>query len=175
MQSLPPVQEALLAILLAAGGPVELPRLGAILSRFHPGVHWEEALEELCATGWGPMELLRTGTVCHLRIRARHGALLAAMELQKPRPLSRPALETLAVIAYHQPVTRPEIEHWRGVSLSPGILQQLQDLQWIETAGTRDSPGRPALWTTTPEFLRHFGLPDLGALPAGLSGPESAP
>ncbi len=174
MQNLSPIQEAILAILLAAGAPVDRSRLGSILSEFHPGVRWEAALEELCAYGYGPLQVLWTNSGCHLRIHARHSALLASLELQKPRPLSRAALETLAVIAYHQPVTRPEIEHWRGVSVSSGILQQLQDLQWIGTAGTRDSPGRPALWTTTPEFLQHFGLPDLGALPpTGLSSPES--
>jgi len=69
------------------------------------------------------------------------------------------------VIAYQQPVTRPEIEHWRGVAVSVQIMQQLQERGWITISGHRDTPGRPALWVTTPGFLEHFSLPSRAALP----------
>jgi len=89
------------------------------------------------------------------------------------KPLSRPALETLSIIAYHQPVTRAEIEDIRGVSISKGTLDILLELQWIKPKGRRQSPGRPLTWGTTEVFLDIFGLQDLSALP-GLADLKSA-
>lgn len=85
--------------------------------------------------------------------------------IQSPRRLPRVALETLAIVAYHQPMTRPEIEHVRGVALSQQTLDALLELNLIAPMGRRESPGRPTLWGTTPEFLAHFGLKDLRELP----------
>ncbi len=82
-----------------------------------------------------------------------------------PRRLTRVAMETLAIVAYHQPVTRPEIEHMRGTSLSQQTLEALLENKLISPAGRKDAPGRPTLWVTTPEFLTAFGLPDIRALP----------
>jgi segregation and condensation protein B len=82
-----------------------------------------------------------------------------------PRKLSRAAIETLAIIAYHQPVTRAEIEAIRGVGLARGTLDRLMEAGWIRPAGRRDSPGRPLNWVTTPSFLAHFGLDSLRDLP----------
>ena len=82
-----------------------------------------------------------------------------------PRRLTRVAMETLAIVAYHQPVTRPEIEHMRGTSLSQQTLEALLENKLIAPAGRKDAPGRPTLWVTTPEFLTAFGLPDIRALP----------
>ena len=81
------------------------------------------------------------------------------------RKMTRAAVETLAIIAYHQPVTRGEIEEIRGVALSRGILDGLMEAGWVRPKGHRASPGRPATWVTTPEFLVHFGLDGLGDLP----------
>ena len=81
------------------------------------------------------------------------------------RKLSRAAVETLAVIAYHQPVTRAEIEAIRGVALAKGTLDRLMEMGWVRPRGRRDSPGRPLNWATTPAFLAHFGLDDLTELP----------
>ena len=81
------------------------------------------------------------------------------------RRLSRAALETLAIIAYHQPVTRAEIEEIRGVGLSRGTLDNLLEAGWVKPKGRRKTPGRPATWVTTPEFLNHFGLADVHDLP----------
>ncbi len=81
------------------------------------------------------------------------------------RKLSRAAVETLAIIAYHQPVTRAEIEAIRGVALARGTLDRLLEMGWVRPRGRRDSPGRPLNWATTPAFLAHFGLDDLTELP----------
>jgi segregation and condensation protein B len=81
------------------------------------------------------------------------------------RKLSRAALETLAIIAYHQPVTRGDIEEIRGVSLSRGTLDTLLEAGWVKPKGHREAPGRPALWVTTDGFLEHFGLSALTDLP----------
>jgi len=82
-----------------------------------------------------------------------------------PRRLSRAAVETLAVIAYHQPVTRAEIEAIRGVGLARGTLDRLLESGWVQPKGRRESPGRPLNWVTTPHFLAHFGLDSLKELP----------
>ena len=81
------------------------------------------------------------------------------------RRLSRAAVETLAVIAYHQPVTRAEIETIRGVGLARGTLDRLLEAGWVQPRGRRESPGRPLNWVTTPQFLAHFGLESLKELP----------
>jgi segregation and condensation protein B len=81
------------------------------------------------------------------------------------RKLSRAAVETLAIIAYHQPVTRAEVEAIRGVALARGTLDRLLEMGWVRPRGRRDSPGRPLNWATTPAFLAHFGLDDLTELP----------
>lgn len=82
-----------------------------------------------------------------------------------PRKLSRPALETLAIIAYHEPCTRAEIEDIRGVQTSSGTIDTLMELGWVRAAGRRESPGRPLIYATTPAFLAHFGLATLKDLP----------
>ena len=85
--------------------------------------------------------------------------------VEVPRRLPRAAMETLAVIAYHQPVTRPEVEEIRGASLSQQTLDALLEAGLIAPCGRRESPGRPTLWETTGAFLAQFGLPDRAALP----------
>jgi len=87
------------------------------------------------------------------------------IERQVARKLSRAAVETLAVIAYHQPVTRAEIEQIRGVALGKGTIDTLMEAGWVRPKGRRAGPGRPLLWATTPGFLVHFGLDSLSELP----------
>ncbi|HUC63142.1 MAG TPA: SMC-Scp complex subunit ScpB [Alphaproteobacteria bacterium] len=81
------------------------------------------------------------------------------------RKLNRPAIETLAIVAYHQPVTRPEIEEIRGVSLSPGTLDVLVEAGWVKPGRRKNTPGRPLTWVTTDAFLDHFGLASVKDLP----------
>lgn len=85
--------------------------------------------------------------------------------IEVPRRLPRAALETLAIVAYHQPLTRPEIEEMRGASLSQATLDLLLEAGLIAPRGRRETPGRPTLWATTPAFLAQFGLGDLRDLP----------
>ena len=92
-------------------------------------------------------------------------AWLLARDAVEPRKLSRAATETLAIIAYHQPVTRAEIEEIRGVSASKGTLDVLLETGWIRPRGRRKAPGRPITFGTTDGFLSHFGLDSIGDLP----------
>lgn len=95
------------------------------------------------------------------------------IEKQVERKLSRAAIETLAIIAYHQPVTRGEIEEIRGVALSKGTLDTLLEAGWVKPRGRRRTPGRPVTWGTSDSFLDHFGLDSLEALP-GMSDLKAA-
>lgn len=88
-----------------------------------------------------------------------------AIETTVTRKLSRAAIETLAIVAYHQPVTRGEIEEIRGVIISQGTLDRLLEIGWIKPKGRRQTPGRPVTWVTTESFLEQFGLDSLDALP----------
>jgi segregation and condensation protein B len=92
-------------------------------------------------------------------------APLLASERAVTRKLSRAAVETLAIVAYHQPVTRAEIEAIRGVALARGTLDRLMEAGWVRPSGRREAPGRPLNWVTTPRFLAHFGLDSLTELP----------
>ena len=89
------------------------------------------------------------------------------LSLDRPvqKPLSRAALEVLAIIAYHQPITRSEIEEIRGISLSRGTLDILLELEWVKPRGRRRTPGRPLTWGTSPSFIDHFGLSSVEDLP----------
>jgi segregation and condensation protein B len=93
-------------------------------------------------------------------------AFLLERQAVEQRRLSRAALETLAIIAYHQPVTRAEIEEIRGVALGKGTLDSLMEAGWVRPKGRRMTPGRPLIWVTTKDFLTHFGLDTLADLPA---------
>lgn len=90
---------------------------------------------------------------------------LLAQDAAENRKLSRAAMETLAIIAYHQPTTRAEIEDIRGVGMSKGTLDTLLQTGWIRLRGRRKAPGRPLTYGTTPDFLSHFGLDNVGDLP----------
>ena len=90
---------------------------------------------------------------------------LAVEAVLEPRKLTRAQIETLAIIAYHQPLTRPEIEEYRGVSLSRGVLDALLELGWVRPGRRREAPGRPLTWVTTRDFLIHFGLASVQELP----------
>jgi segregation and condensation protein B len=92
-------------------------------------------------------------------------AFLLARDVVEPRKLSRAAMETLAIVAYHQPVTRAEIEELRGVATSKGTLDMLLETGWIRLRGRRKAPGRPVTYGTTAGFLEHFGLDAIGDLP----------
>ncbi len=114
-------------------------------------------------TGHG-VELVERGGRWHFQTAPDLAHILRRTR-EEPRRLSRAATETLAIIAYHEPVSRAEIEAIRGVQISKGTLDVLMEAGWARTAGRREGPGRPLLYATTPEFLTHFGLGSRRDLP----------
>ena len=125
----------------------------------------EIALGQLTAhyEGHG-IELVERGGRWHFQTAPDLAHLLRRTR-EEPRRLSRAATETLAIIAYHEPVSRGEIEAIRGVQISRGTLDVLMEAGWVKTAGRREAPGRPLLYATTPDFLSHFGLGSRRDLP----------
>jgi segregation and condensation protein B len=159
-----PLDEAAIAERLPDG--VDIPALIAALEREYTGRGVNIAR---VAGGW----TVRT---------APDLAPLLKLEKIVARKLSRAAIETLAIIAYHEPVTRAEIEDIRGVAVSTGTLDVLMETGWIAPKGRRETPGRPITWGTTDAFLLHFGLSSRSDLPgieelkaSGLIGPRPAP
>ncbi|MFN0046547.1 MAG: SMC-Scp complex subunit ScpB [Sphingorhabdus sp.] len=123
------------------------------------------ALTQLCAQYEGRgIELVRRGNSWHFQTAADMAHLLRR-EREDTRKLSRAAVETLAIIAYHEPVSRAEIEAIRGVQISKGTLDVLMETGWVRPAGRREVPGRPLIYATTSGFLTHFGLTSRKDLP----------
>ena len=112
-----------------------------------------------------PLQLVHTHEGWRFQIDARAFERLGSLQEQRAPRYSRAVMETLAIIAYQQPVTRGDIEGIRGVAVSSNVMQTLQDRGWIEAIGHRDSIGRPALWATTEAFLTDLQLGDLTELP----------
>ncbi len=110
------------------------------------------------------VELFRAGQTYAFRTAGDLGEKLTAERIEHKK-LSRAAMEVLSVIAYHQPVTRAEIEAIRGVATGKGTLDQLLEMGWIKTGRRREAPGRPVTWISTPAFLDHFGLASIVDLP----------
>jgi segregation and condensation protein B len=125
----------------------------------------DELRAEWEAAGRG-IELVRTATGWRFQTRAEIQPYLDRLKNEKPPRYSRAVMETLAIIAYRQPVTRGDIEDIRGVAVSPNVLKTLESRGWIDAVGQRDTPGRPALFATTKRFLDDMGLSTLAELPA---------
>ena len=150
------------ALLFAASEPLEARQLSAGLP---PGADVPALLAELARLYAGRgVNLVQVAGKWAFRTAADLGYLLEKSE-QKEKRLSRAALETLAILAYHQPVTRAEIEDIRGVATSKGTLDVLLETGWIRLRGRRRAPGRPVTYGTTGAFLQHFGLDTLADLP----------
>jgi segregation and condensation protein B len=150
------------AILFAASEPVDEKVLG---ERLPDGVDVHAALRRL-QMEYAPrgVNLVRIGKKWSFRT-ANDLSWLLTREAVEPKKLSRAAVETLAIIAYHQPVTRAEIEEIRGVAAAKGTLDVLLETGWIKPRGRRKAPGRPLTYGTTEDFLSHFGLETLADLP----------
>jgi segregation and condensation protein B len=150
------------ALLFAAAEPLSEEALASHLAE---GTDVESLVVELAEIYKNRgVNLLRIGGGWVFRTAADLAPRLM-LERVVTRKMSRAAVETLAIIAYHQPVTRGEVEEIRGVALSRGILDTLMESGWIRPKGHKQTPGRPAMWVTTPEFLTHFGLEALSDLP----------
>jgi len=150
------------AVLFAATEPMTVE---AIVAQLNGATGVRDVLEELVADYAGRgIELVRRGERWQFQT-ATDMAHLLRRDREEPRKLSRAGIETLAIIAYHEPATRAEIEAIRGVQISKGTLDVLMEAGWIRPAGRREVPGRPLLYATTPEFLVHFGLASRRDLP----------
>lgn len=150
------------ALVFASAAPVGARALSQLLPEDMDADAVIGALRERYA-GRG-VELVEAGGGFQFRTAPDLAPLLRKV-VEIPRRLPRVAMETLAIIAYHQPVTRPEIEEIRGTSLAQQTLDALLDANLIAPRGRRETPGRPTLWGTTPHFLAQFGLKDLRELP----------
>ena len=164
----PPITEAermVEAMLFASPAPLTLAEMAA---RMPPGSDVAEAVAALRRRYAGRgVELARVGQGHAFRTAPDLGFLMR-QEAVETRRLSRAGIETLAIIAYHQPVTRTEIEEIRGVAVSRGTLDLLMELGWVRPGRRRMTPGRPATYVVTEAFLDHFGLESAADLP-GLS------
>ncbi len=158
-----PEQERMVeAVLFASTAPLSARD---IAERLPAGCDIGEALAGLRARYAGRgVELARAGEGWAFRTAGDLGFLMSR-EVVETRKLSRAAIETLAIVAYHQPVTRAEIEEIRGVSVSSGTLDLLMELGWVKLGRRRMTPGRPATFIVTQGFLDHFGLQSEGDLP----------
>lgn len=156
-----PIVRAVEAILFAATEPMTADAIRTHLE----GAEVRAALATLQADYAGRgIELVKRGERWHFQTAPDMAHLLRRTH-EEPRKLSHAGIETLAIIAYHEPTTRAEIEAIRGVGISKGTLDVLMEAGWIRPAGRREVPGRPLLYATTPEFLAHFGLASRRDLP----------
>ncbi|EPJ7802639.1 SMC-Scp complex subunit ScpB [Acinetobacter baumannii] len=154
------------AIIFASEAPVSIARLKEAFNNQYNKQQLRQLLQQLALLQHGrSIELIETAQGFRFQVRSKYRNIIAQIWPERPTKLSPSLLETLAVIAYHQPVTRADIEQIRGVSNNSQILRTLFDWNWIKEAGFRDLPGRPALLITTPQFLNAFGLASLGQLP----------
>ena len=154
------------ALILASPEPISAVRLAELVPRGKPGLVSElvEELNQFYERNDRGFEIWEVAGGFQLRTRADLANYVQQMHEQRPARLSRAALETLAIVAYRQPVTRAEIENVRGVDVGP-ILRGLTERRLVRVAGHRDVPGRPILYATTRRFLEVFGLASLGELP----------
>src|SRR5664279_5062321 len=154
------------AALLTAGEPVSLAQLSKL---FDPPLEPDlvrRLLDEL-RSAWSErsVELAQVASGWRFQARPEIQPFLDRLSPEKPPRYSRAVMETLAIVAYQQPVTRGDIEAIRGVAVSTNIVKTLEDRQWIESVGHRETPGHPALYATTKQFLDDLGLRSLAELP----------
>lgn len=157
------------AALLAAGRPLTLADLGSLYDdSTRPSTsEFREALDVLNADyAERAIEVKETALGFRIQVRAGFSAEISRLWPERPQKYSRALLETLALVAYRQPITRAEIESVRGVAVNPNILKTLQERGWVRVVGHRDVPGHPELLGTTREFLDYFGLKSLDQMPA---------
>ena len=155
------VVRAVEAVLFAAADPMTIDSIRAYVG----GGDVRAAVEQLARDYAGRgINLVQRGDAWHFQTAADMAHVLRR-DREEVRRLSRAGIETLAIIAYHEPVTRAEIEAIRGVQISKGMLDVLMEAGWVRPAGRREVPGRPLTFVTTPAFLSHFGLKSRRDLP----------
>lgn len=154
------------AALLSAAEPLPLAELKKLFEQEFDDDTWRTLLDDL-RRDWANrgIELVQLATGWRFQTRPEYQSFLDRLKNEKPPKYSRAAMETLAIIAYRQPVSRGDIEDVRGVAASPNVLKTLEARGWIDVVGHRDAPGRPALYATTKKFLDDLGLRSLSELP----------
>jgi len=160
------VKRVLEAALLSSSEPLPIADLRKLFDEEISADVVRRLLEEL-RSDWTEtgVELANVATGWRFQVRPQYQKFLDRLNPEKPPKYSRAVLETLAIIAYRQPVTRGDIEDIRGVTVSSGILKALEARGWIDEVGHREVPGRPALYSTTRSFLNDLGLRSLDELP----------
>nr|VFK51703.1 MAG: segregation and condensation protein B [Candidatus Kentron sp. TUN]VFK52296.1 MAG: segregation and condensation protein B [Candidatus Kentron sp. TUN]VFK52721.1 MAG: segregation and condensation protein B [Candidatus Kentron sp. TUN] len=182
------VKKVVDAVLLAADRPLTVNDLSALFADSFDAEPANEKLSERTASENDPkipsrrmlkevlsalgedcesrsIELKEVASGFRYQIRSEYATYIQRLWVERPARYSRALLETLAIIAYRQPITRGEIEEIRGVSVSSSIIKTLREREWIRILGHRDVPGRPAIYGTTREFLNYFNLKTLDELP----------
>lgn len=156
------------ALLMSADEPLTLAQLQTAFA------DWQQPDEEQITLALEALQLDYEARACVIKkvasgycmqTKPKYSEWISRLHAEKPVKYSRALLETLAIIAYRQPVTRADIEEIRGVSLSNSILKTLMDREWVKVAGHRDVPGKPAVYVTTKRFLDYFNLASLHELP----------
>ena len=163
-----PLASVVEAVLLAAGRPVSVDQLLELFDELQrpPVEDIQSALQELQLSYEGRgVEIKEVASGWRVQVRPQHADVVSRLWQERPSRYSRALLETLALIAYRQPITRGEIEDIRGVTVSTTIMRTLHERNWIRVVGHREVPGRPELLGTTREFLDYFGLRSLDDMP----------
>jgi len=160
------IKHVLEAALLVAGEPVPVAQLARLFDPPLPPETVRTLIDELKDAWSGrKVELVQVASGWRFQGKPEVQPYLDRLTPEKPPRYSRAVMETLAIIAYQQPVTRGDIEAIRGVAVSTNVIKTLEDRQWIEAVGHRETPGRPALYATTKAFLDDLGLTSLAELP----------
>jgi segregation and condensation protein B len=160
------VKRVLEAALLSSAEPLAVQQLRRLFSGQVAADNIRKVLDELKEEWAGrSIELTSVSSGWRFRVKPEYQPFLDRISLEKPPRYSRAVLETLAIVAYRQPVTRGDIEDIRGVAVSPPTLKALEERGWIESIGHRETPGRPALFATTRKFLDDLNLRSLEELP----------
>jgi len=154
------------AALLSASEPMPLLELKKLFDQDFDDDTWRTLLDDL-RRDWANrgVELIQLASGWRFQTRPQYQGFIDRLKNERPPRYSRAAMETLAIIAYRQPVSRGDIEDIRGVAVSPNVLKTLEGRGWIDVVGHRDAPGRPALYATTKKFLDDLGLRSLSELP----------
>ena len=160
-------KQVLEAALLTAGQPLSLDELLRLFVGRMERATLRMLLDEL-KQEWADrtLDLVQVASGYRFQAKAQYSEFISRLSPERHPRYSRAVMETLAIIAYRQPVTRGDIEQIRGVAVNPNVMRQLQEREWVDVVGQREVPGRPSLYATTKHFLDDFNLRSLAELPA---------
>lgn len=162
------ISQVIEAVLLSASRPIDVQEIERVFPEDEKPTREEirqalQEIEEQCKDRG--VQLKKVSSGYRLQVRQNLSGYVAKLWEERPQRFSKATLETLALIAYRQPITRGEIEEIRGVTIGTQLMRGLMERGWVKIVGQRDVPGRPSLYSTTKEFLDYFGLQHLRELP----------